>query len=295
MKTTIISGADASFFDLLLGLIQSIQACQESRDVDLCILDVGMTTEQVAQLAPLVTRVVPAEWNFEFPVRDICPSWYKAMFCRPYFPRYFPEYELLVWIDADAWLCNWEAMKLLISASRAPGLAIVPEISRTYSHCFHRRPDVLANLKEAYRLGFGAEAAERFALMPVLNCGVFAMRRDVPFWNIWSQILVQAVQREVNPLIEQCALNMAVYTGRIPAYFLPSWCNWNCSQSVPMLDPTTRSLCVPLLPYEPISICHLTDVKRRAVNVFSSDGVSRCMPLTYDAVRIADLPPASAG
>ena len=45
MKTTIISGADASFFDLLLQLVQSIRACPESRDVDLCILDVGLTSE----------------------------------------------------------------------------------------------------------------------------------------------------------------------------------------------------------------------------------------------------------
>ncbi len=67
VKTTIISGADASFFDLLLGLIRSIRACPESRDLDLCILDVGLTQQQIAQLTPLVTRIVPAEWNVEFP------------------------------------------------------------------------------------------------------------------------------------------------------------------------------------------------------------------------------------
>ena len=298
MKTTIISGADASFFDLLLDLIQSIRACEESREVDLCILDVGLTRQQIAQLTPLVTRIVPAEWNLEFPglhMPDICPSWFKAMYCRPYFPRYFSEYELMVWIDADAWLCNWEAMKLLLRAGQTHGFAIVPEIDRAYAHCFQPRQDVLNSLREAYLLGFGAEAAARFPSLPVLNCGVFAMRRDVPFWDIWAEILAQALQQCVGPLIEQCALNIAVYAGRIPACFLPSWCNWNCAHCVPILDPVTRNLLVPLLPNEPISICHLVDRKRQPADVLCTDGGTRRLPLTYEAVRLSVLPPPSAG
>ena len=292
MKTTIISGADASFIDLLLQLVQSIRACGESRDVDLCILDVGLTPQQVSQLTPLVTRIVPAEWNLDFPARhrpDMCPSWYKAMYCRPFFPEYFPDYELMVWIDADAWLCNWEAMKLLLRGGQMNGFAIVPEVDRAYPHCFVPRQSVLTNLKNTYYAGFGPDAA-RFASMPVLNCGVFAMRRDVPYWGIWAEILARALQQGVGPLIEQCALNVAVYNNQIPACFLPSWCNWNCAHSVPILDPQTRNLLVPLLPFEPISICHLVDCKRQSLNVTCSDGTFRHMPLTYEAVRLLELP-----
>ncbi len=212
------------------------------------------------------------------------------MYCRPFFPRYFPEYELLIWIDADAWLCNWEAMKLLIRGAEMNGFAIVPEVDRAYSHCFIPRDDLLTNLRNAYFTGFGPQAAARFSTMPVLNCGVFAMRRDVPFWEIWAEILSEALQQGVGPLIEQCALNVAVYNNRIPACFLPSWCNWNCSLSLPILDPRTRNLLVPMLPHEPISICHLVNCKRRILDVACTDGVTRHMPLTYEAVRLAELP-----
>jgi len=246
----------------------------------------------------LVTRIVPAQWNLDFPARhrpDICPSWYKAMYCRPFFPHYFPDYELMIWIDADAWVCNWQAIELLIRGGEMNGFAIVPEVDRAYSHCFLPRQDILINLKNAYFAAFGPEAAARFSSMPALNCGVFAMGRDVPFWGIWAGLLAQALQQGVGPLMEQCALNMAIYNNQIPACFLPAWCNWNCALSTPILDPQARNLLVPLLPHETISICHLVNCKRAALDVACTDRSIRHMPLTYDAVRLAELPPPVGG
>jgi hypothetical protein len=294
MKATIVSATDAVLFDLLLGLIQSIRACPESRDVEVCVLDVGMTPEQVSQLAPMVTRVVKAQWDFEFEGREVRPSWYKAMFARPCLPRYFPDYELLIWIDADAWLCNWDAMALLLAARETRGIVIVPELDRTYSYCFHKRSGVLDNVATTYRESFGDEAASKYTDMPILNAGVFAMRRDLPFWDIWAEILAEALRRRVRVLIEQCALNLGIYSGRIAADFLPSWCNWNVANSVPVLDPKTRRLFVPAMPYEPISICHLTDAKRETLSVLCTDRVFRNLPLTYEAVRLSDLGPVQA-
>jgi hypothetical protein len=290
MKTTIISGADATFFDLLFDLVRSIRACPESAEVDLCILDVGLTPEQRAQLAPSVTRIVPGEWDLDFQGKPDVPEWYKAMYCRPFFPRYFPEYELLIWVDADAWLCDWEAMRLFIKAAQFDGIVVVPEIDRTFAHCYHLRQGVLDNVRNSYLLGFGQQAADRFTYMPILNCGAFAMQRDAPYWQIWAETLAHALQYCVGPLIEQCALNVAVYTGRIPLYALPSWCNWNCAHSVPMLDVEKRRLLAPLLPNEPLSICHLTDIKRDPVKMLSSDAKLRELPLTYQAVRLDPLP-----
>ena len=136
----------------------------------------------------------------------MCPSWYKAMYCRPFFPQYFPDYELIIWIDADAWLCNWEAMKLLIRGGEMNGFAIVPEVDRAYPHCFVPRQSVLNNLKQRLLCRLWSRGGGDLPSMPVLNCGVFAMRRDVPYWGIWAEILARALQQGVGPLIEQCAL-----------------------------------------------------------------------------------------
>jgi lipopolysaccharide biosynthesis glycosyltransferase len=291
LKTTIVSAADAAYFDLLLDLVHSIRACEESRDVDLCIMDVGLTPQQVTHLSSLVTRVVATNWDLDFAGRDQCPSWFKAMICRPHLPRYFPDYDLLVWIDSDAWLCNWDAMKLLIYAGGTYGFAIVPEVDRSYLLFEHDYPHVRATVKEAYLRAFGPEAAEEYGALPVFNSGVLSIRRDSNLWEVWAELLTQALSGTISNFVEQSSINVAIYSGRVRAYFLPSWCNWLSGNATPILDPATRKLLVPLLPHEPISICHLTYKKRDKVRIACLDGVFRDLPLTYDSIRLAALPP----
>jgi len=50
MKTTIVSAANAPFFPLLSDLLLSIEACRPDHELDVCILDVGLTPEQRHQL-----------------------------------------------------------------------------------------------------------------------------------------------------------------------------------------------------------------------------------------------------
>ena len=285
MKTAIVTGSDAGMFDLLLDLVRSIRSLAgPERDLDVCALDAGLTVEQRATLAPMVTRIAVAEWDVEFNHAG-APSWFKVMVARPHLPRYFPEYELLLWIDADAWVCNADGVRLLLRAGEAYGLAIVPELERSYRHCFHVVPGRGRNLEQTYLYSFGEDAARRFAHLPVLNDGVFAMRRDSPFWTVWSEILGPALRRAPRTMTEQCALNLGVYTNRITAHLLPAWCNWMCVASPPVLDRAAGTLHAPFLPHERISICHLADLKRATVQVRCFDGPARRTPLTYRAIR----------
>ena len=47
---TIVSLADANYFDLLNELVNSILQFKESDDVDICILDAGLTDEQIKEI-----------------------------------------------------------------------------------------------------------------------------------------------------------------------------------------------------------------------------------------------------
>lgn len=287
MKTALVTAANDKFFDLVSGLIQSFHDCPESSELGLCVLDVGLTSEQVSTLKSKNAKVVKPGWDLQFNSAS-CPEWFKALVARPHFPKHFPEYDAYVSIDADAWLCNWDGVALLIKAMKTSGFAIVPELDRSYAHCYQLRPNVTKNVRETYVESFGEETA-RLADAPIINAGVFAMRRDLPFWDIWAKTLHGALQRSIRSLSEQCALNYCIYTGQIKAHFLPSWCNWNCSSALPVLNPSTRQLHSPAIPFEQISICHLVDAKRQVYEIQGTDGFKRKLALTYDAIRKSDL------
>ena len=46
--------------------------------------------------------------NFKIKGRE----WLKSQVSRAFLPKYFPNYEKYLWIDADAWVNSWEAIEL---------------------------------------------------------------------------------------------------------------------------------------------------------------------------------------
>ena len=46
-ENTIISLADSNYFNLLNELIDSIKRFEQSKSVDICIMDAGLTDEQI--------------------------------------------------------------------------------------------------------------------------------------------------------------------------------------------------------------------------------------------------------
>ncbi|MCF8710085.1 hypothetical protein L3X40_19730, partial [Rhizorhapis sp. SPR117] len=51
MKTTIVTGCDANYYPLLQELIASIRQFPESNAVDICVIDAGLSREQVEALS----------------------------------------------------------------------------------------------------------------------------------------------------------------------------------------------------------------------------------------------------
>ena len=102
---TIVSLADANYFDLLNELVNSILQFKESDDVDICILDAGLTDEQKTTLSKKVKQIKKAEWDIEVPVYKIGKKeWLKSQVSRAFLPKYFPGYIKYLWIDCDAWV-----------------------------------------------------------------------------------------------------------------------------------------------------------------------------------------------
>ncbi len=289
MKPGIVSAADAAYFSMFQGLLHSIEACRPtSAEIAFGVLDIGLEPSQIETLHKKNVHVTPAEWDYDFPSRDTTPRWFQAMTARSRLPKYFPDFDPIIWIDADCWLQDWRGVDILLAAAHTDNrLAVVPEMDRCYRHIYHVADYDPEGLLGVYRLAFNEPDARLLSGSPVFNCGVLAARRDADIWDLWSKRLDVCLNRGPNTMSEQSALNAAIYLDGLKFYPLPAWCNWICGQAAPAYDAQNRRLVAPLVPHEPISIVHVTPRECAVMEVVTLGGGKVKLPLEYWAFQEA--------
>jgi hypothetical protein len=135
---------------------------------------------------------------------------YKALTARPFLPRYFPGFDLYLWIDGDCWVQQGDALALFQRAARTGALAVAPEIHRSMRHYRHAWGEFSSINGAAYEACFDKETAERLIRYPLINAGVFALKADAPHWGGWADVMGEALQRSTS-MTDQVALNVLVY------------------------------------------------------------------------------------
>jgi len=256
-KTIAITGGDAAYFHLLRECVASLRATPEGQAMALGILDCGLTEEQRVWLATQGAIFVTPDWDFDFPARAKLKDGYKALTARPFLPRYFPGFDLYLWIDADCWVQQGDALALFQRAARTGALAVAPEIHRSMRHYRHAWKEFSTVNGAAYEAAFGKETAERLIRYPLINAGVFALPAGAPHWQGWADLLGDALQRSAD-MTDQIALNVLVYDHGFPCEPLPSRCNWPVHHATPAWDAERGLFVEPAMPYEPLGILHLT-------------------------------------
>ena len=176
-ENTIISLADSNYFNLLNELIDSINRFEQSKTVDICIMDAGLTGEQIKILEKKVFQIKKAEWDIEVPNFKIKGrEWLKSQVSRAFLPNYFPGYKKYLWIDADAWVNSWYAIDLYFKGCENKKLAIATSADRSYGRVL--RADWVwgsfariksQNYKHAKSSGFSEKVSREVALKPHLN------------------------------------------------------------------------------------------------------------------------------
>ena len=112
-KNVIVSLADSNYFPLLNELIDSIRRFNESSEVAICILDAGLSKEQIKILEEKVDEIKSAEWDIKVPESKVKgKEWLKSQVSRAFLPKYFPNYNKYLWIDCDAWVQDWSSVEL---------------------------------------------------------------------------------------------------------------------------------------------------------------------------------------
>ena len=264
-KNVIVSLADANYFPLLEELIDSIKKFKKSEDVAICILDAGLTREQIEKLSSKVDEIKSAEWDIEVPdhkVKD--KEWLKSQVSRAFLPKYFPNYEKYLWIDCDAWVNDWSSVELYFKACDDGKLGITQTIGPGYkitskvNWLIGKLAIVKSqNFKHAVKSKVGYEKARKLAFAPHINIGVFSLEKNSKGWNVWQNNLSKTLKAGNIFGSEGLAINMSVYIDNLKTEFLPLNCNWITSNLLPKYDEQQKTFVEPYLPNYKIGIMHL--------------------------------------
>ncbi len=262
---TIVSLADANYFDLLNELVNSILQFKESDDVDICILDAGLTDEQKTTLSKKVKQIKKAEWDIEVPGYKIGKKeWLKSQVSRAFLPKYFPGYKKYLWIDCDAWVNDWNSVelyfkacengKLGITQTLGPGYKIMSKVKWLFGKIAVIKSQ---NFKHAMSSKIGIDKARKLAFAPHINIGVFSLEENSNCWKSWQENLKKTLSSGKIFGSEGLAINMSVYIDNINTEFLPLNCNWIASNLLPKYNEQEKTFVEPYLPNYKIGIMHL--------------------------------------
>ena len=264
-KNVIVSLADANYFSLLEELVDSIKRFRESKDVAICILDAGLTSDQKNSLLKKVDEIKPAEWDIQVPPDKVKgKEWLKSQVSRAFLPKYFPNYEKYLWIDCDAWVNDWNCLELYFKACDNEKLGITQTIGPGYkitskvNWLIGKLAIVKSqNFKHAIKSKIGYEKARKLAFAPHINIGVFSLNKNSKVWEIWQKNLKQTLRAGNIFGSEQLAINISVYIDNVTTEFLPLNCNWITSNLLPKYDEDKETFVEPYLPNYKIGIIHL--------------------------------------
>jgi hypothetical protein len=261
----IVTLADSNYFNLLEELISSIKSHKESENVSICVLDAGLTKEQIERLKENVFSIKKAEWDIEVPKYKVFKKeWLKSQVSRAFLPKYFPQFEKYLWIDCDAWVNTWSSInlyfkacengKLGITQTMGPGYRIMSKVKWLIPHVAIIKSQ---NYKHAKLSGIDERDSRKIAFAPHLNIGVFSLEKSSPSWEIWQKNLKKTLSKGRIFGSEGLAINLSVYVDNIPKEFLPLYCNWIASNLLPKYDQSKKTFVEPNLPNYEIGIMHL--------------------------------------
>ena len=286
MQIIIITAADANYFELVRGTILSVREKPEGENVAIGFFDLGCTPQQLQWLETQVNIIQKPDWDFDFPGRNEASEHLKGLLVRPCLPKYFPNFDIYIWIDADAWVQDWSSVELLVKGAAKRGLAIVHELDRNYNLPYGKQPWYWQFVYRDYQAVFGDEVAQQLYSYPTINAGVFALHKTAPHWKIWAEYLEQGLQNSVL-MIDQVALNRLVYGTEMfdKTEILPARCNWSCNFGLPIWDKQRACFVEPYLPQEKIGILHLTGYKHDRVKLTATDGDTVEISLRYQPIQ----------
>jgi len=264
-ENAIITLADSNYFEMLDELVESIKRNPESKNISICVLDAGLSDDQIRFIEKKVYKIKKANWDIKVPkYKTIGKEWLKSQVSRAFLPNYFPEFKKYLWIDCDAWVNNWKSIELYFTAcdngklgitqTMGPGYRIMTKVKWIIGKLALIKSQ---NYKHAKSSGINEADSRKIAFAPHLNIGVFSLEKDSPCWELWQKNLKKTLAKGKVFGSEGLAINLSVYVDNASVEFLPLYCNWIISNLLPKYDSEKKTFIEPNLPNYEIGIMHL--------------------------------------
>lgn len=266
-KVLIVTGADATYFPLMMELINSIHMHERGKKLPIGIIDAGLTENQIERLYQrncLIRQFVPSSQKIQHAIKS--REALAVNLGKLWLDKLFPEYELFVFLDADTWVQSWAALELLIGAAAEGGLAIVSTWNRHRDsfpvHWYWGLIPVFRsfNLKAASRAALPLSIRKKVSRYPDLNAGVYALRRDAPHWERMRYWQDRILKRGRAFTSDGLSMALACCIDQLPCQRMSSSCNYTLQQQ-PLYDEFARKFVDPFYPHQSIGIMHLTGRK----------------------------------
>ncbi len=264
-KTALISGADKNYYPLLIEWLHSIRAFKQSEGMDICIIDSGMTPDQLATLKPLCKSIVCPDWPSGLPEKKLKGNeGLKTNVCRPFIREIFPGYDTYMWMDADTWVQDWSAVQMFLNAANKKRNRLIatngadrnaPKQIRV--KWIGRWPRRVTNFYFSNTAStFGFKAAKQLCTQAVINVGCFALSAAAPHWEHWKKLVVKCAREGKLFTSDQISLGVMIYLDGYKAEMLPSYTHWSCNLP-PLWDPDKKLFVEPSTPHAPLGILHM--------------------------------------
>ena len=264
----VVTGGDARYEPLIRELIASIRALKPAvADCPVGVIDAGLTEEQTARFRAEGVTVVSPPWPVDLPAHRLRGRVHlKANLAKLHLPTYFPGYETVIWIDADAWIQDFEAIELLHRGALKGRFTIVAQFGR-FAETELKLKWLLGPIarvrsilyKNASRSGLSAAECRALATRPTLNAGAYALRADAPHWASFQTWQARVLKKGRIFTSDQLAMAGAIYLDGHPIELLPEWCNYIGPWR---FDPETRELVEYFLPNRRLGVVHMAGEDR---------------------------------
>ena len=262
-KITIVSGGDKNYFHLLKELAHSIRDKPDGKNINIVFLDGGLCKDDIDYFNNLNIKIIDPGWcNSLAKKRAQGRDFLKINIAKLYLDQLLPDTEIIIWVDADTWVQNFDFINLYDLVARKNKLAIVSQASRLqlqhiqFRKIFFHQIVELRNIlyKNARRSGLSLSQIKSLQAKPTLNAGSYALHIKAPHWQqfrFWQNEILRKGRLFTS---DQLAMGLTIYHDNFSYEALPDICNY----MGPWRYNSKENLFVDYYaPYNPVSIMHL--------------------------------------
>jgi hypothetical protein len=233
------------------------------------VIDAGLTPDQISKLRGVgaIVAQIPDDPTLPKAALRRRPA-LAANFGKLWLDKIFPGHALLIWLDADTWVQEADAVRLIERAARTGALAIVSGGGRYWERPIEVRwlfgglwglAQIRSfNFKNGRHAGLPLPVLRDLGTRPLLNAGVFGLRADAPHWESMRRWQARVLRRGKPFTSDQIAMALAVHIDGMKIALLPEGCNYIHPWR---FDPRRSALVEFYYPYPKVGIVHLAGQK----------------------------------